>query len=141
MAHILNSDHELNGLFERTKTIAVVGASDNPARAAYGVGAYLLTVPGWTVWFVNPNAETVLGHTAYASLKDLPAAPDVVDVFRKAEDLDPVLDDAIAVGARAVWLQLGISRDDIAARAVDAGLDIVMDRCIYVDHARLNPAS
>jgi len=137
MPQELHTAQELVALFNRTKSVAVVGASDNPARAAYGVGAYLLEVPGLTVWFVNPNAETVLGHRAYPSLRDLPGVPDLVDVFRKPEDLDEVLADAIEVGAKTLWLQLGISRDDISASAQQAGLDVVMDRCIYVDHKNL----
>ncbi len=137
MPQELHTPQELTELFARTKSVAVVGASDNPARAAYGVGAYLLEVPGWTVWFVNPNAETVLGQPAYASLQDLPGVPDLVDVFRKPEDLDEVLAGAIAVGAKTLWLQLGISRDDISVAAQAAGLDVVMDRCIYVDHKNL----
>lgn len=125
-------------LLRDAKTIAIVGASDNPARASYFVGTYLLSSTDFTVWFVNPMAETILGHTAYASLAELPAPPDIVDVFRKPSDLPQVLDEAIAAHAQTLWLQLGISDDAIAERASQAGLNVVMNRCIKIEHARFH---
>ena len=121
-----------------TKTIAIVGASDNPARASYFVGTYLLSSSDYTVWFVNPASPTVLGHPTYASLADLPAAPDLVDVFRKPSDLPTVLDEAIEVGAKTLWLQLGLYDEDVANRGVDAGLNVVMNRCVKIEHARFH---
>ena len=130
------SARERLAILSRSKTIAIVGASNNPARASYFVGTYLLSSSNFTVWFVNPRESEILGHKAYASLKELPAAPDIVDVFRKPSDLPEVLDEAIEVGAKTLWLQLGIEDPAIAQRAHEAGLDVVMNRCIKIEHAR-----
>lgn len=125
-------------LLQDAKTVAIVGASDNPARASYFVGTYLLASSDFTVWFVNPRADEILGHRAYASLADLPAAPDIVDAFRKPSDLPEVLDEAIAASAKTLWLQLGIEDPKIAERASEAGLNVVMNRCIKIEHARFH---
>lgn len=125
-------------ILRRTRTIAIVGASDNPSRASYFVGTYLLSSSDYTVWFVNPMAETVLGHPAYPSLAELPGTPDLVDVFRKPSDLPEVLDETLAVGARTLWLQLGLVHDEVAAKGAAAGLDVVMDRCVKIEHARFH---
>ena len=125
-------------ILRRSRTVAVVGASDNPARASFFVATYLLASTDYTVWFVNPRVESILGHATYPDLRSLPEPPDIVDVFRKASDLPEVLDEAIEVGARTLWLQLGLSDDDIARRAEAAGLDVVMDRCLKIEHARFN---
>jgi uncharacterized protein len=125
-------------LLKRSRTVAVVGASDNPARASYFVGTYLLASTNYTVWFVNPRAEKIHGQRAYAQLSDLPDAPDIVDVFRKVSDLPEVLDEALAVNAQALWLQLGISDDAIAQQAHGAGMDVVMNRCLKIEHARFH---
>jgi predicted CoA-binding protein len=132
------SAQERLALLRNARTIAIVGASDNPARASYFVGTYLLSSSDYTVWFVNPMSETILGHRAYASLADLPEAPDIVDVFRKPSDLPQVLDEAIAAHAKTLWLQLGISDDAIAERASAAGLNVVMNRCVKIEHARFH---
>ena len=131
------SAQERLALLRNARTIAIVGASDNPARASYFVGTYLLSSSDYTVWFVNPMSETILGHRAYASLAELPEAPDIVDVFRKPSDLPQVLDESIEAGAQTLWLQLGISDDAIAERASAAGLNVVMNRCVKIEHARL----
>ena len=102
------------------------------------MGSYLLSSSDYTVWFVNPRAETILGRKAYASLADLPAPPDIVDVFRKPSDLPEVLDEAIAAGAKTLWLQLGISDEQIANEAEAAGLNVVMNRCVKIEHARFH---
>lgn len=125
-------------ILRNAKTIAIVGASDNPSRASYFVGSYLLSSSDYTVWFVNPRTETILGHKTYASLADLPAAPDIVDVFRKPSDLPEVLEETIAAGAKTLWLQLGISDEDIANQAEEAGLAVVMNRCVKIEHARFH---
>jgi predicted CoA-binding protein len=125
-------------LLKRSRTVAIVGASDNPARASYFVGTYLLASTDYTVWFVNPRAETIHGQRAYAQLSDLPESPDIVDVFRKVSDLPEVLEEARAVEARALWLQLGISDDAIAQQAHGAGMDVVMNRCLKIEHARFH---
>ena len=132
------SAQERLALLRNARTIAIVGASDNPARASYFVGTYLLSSSDYTVWFVNPMSETILGHRAYASLAELPEAPDIVDVFRKPSDLPQVLDESIEAGAQTLWLQLGISDDAIAERASAAGLNVVMNRCVKIEHARFN---
>ena len=125
-------------ILKRTKTVAMVGASDNPARASYFVATYLLSTSPYEVWFVNPRVESILGHRTYASLADLPGTPDLVDVFRKPSDLPQVLQEAVDVGASTFWLQLGIWDDDIAVEAEKAGLTVVMDRCLKIEHARFH---
>jgi uncharacterized protein len=132
------SARERLGILEQAHTIAIVGASNNSARASYFVGTYLLSSSDFTVWFVNPRESEILGHPAYASLEDLPAAPDIVDVFRKPSDLPEVLDQAIAASATTLWLQLGIEDPAIAQRGHEAGLNVVMNRCIKIEHARFH---
>ncbi|WP_309069748.1 CoA-binding protein [Microbacterium sp.] len=125
-------------ILRRTKSIAIVGASDNPARASYFVATYLLSSSPYDVYFVNPRATTILGRPAYASLADLPVVPDLVDVFRRHEDLPDVAQEAVAVGAKTLWLQLGSWNEDAAASAEDAALTVVMDRCVKIEHARFH---
>lgn len=127
---------ERQEILARTRTVAVVGASDNPARASFFVATYLLSTSPFEVWFVNPRATEILGQPVYPSLADLPGTPDVVDVFRRPADLPAVLDETLAVGARTLWLQLGLWDEDVAVRAQAAGLDVVMDRCLKIEHAR-----
>lgn len=126
------------GILRRAKSIAIVGASANPARASYFVGTYLLSSSPYEVYFVNPMADEILGHRAYPSLADLPVVPDIVDVFRKHDDLPAVAQEAVDVGAKALWLQLGSWNEEAAAIAEAAGLDVVMDRCIKIEHARFH---
>lgn len=123
-------------LMHRTRTVAIVGASPNPARASNFVATYLAGKTPWTVWYVNPREHEILGREVYPSLADLPHAPDLVDVFRRADELPSVVDEAVAVGASAVWFQLGLVHDAAAATAVEAGLDVVQDRCLKIEHAR-----
>ncbi|CAB4857205.1 unannotated protein [freshwater metagenome] len=126
------------GILTSSRSVAIVGASNNPSRASYFVGTYLLASSDFTVWFVNPREETILGHVAYGSLADLPEAPDIVVVFRKPSDLPEVLDEALACNAKTLWLQLGIEDPDIAERASEGGLNVVMNRCIKIEHARFH---
>jgi len=126
------------GILRAAKTIAIVGASPNPARSSYFVGTYLLQSSDYDVYFVNPNADEILGQKAYPDLKSLPVVPDIVDVFRKASDIPSVMDDAIAVGAKTVWVQLGIWNQDAAIYGESKGLTVVMDRCLKVEHARFH---
>ena len=126
------------GILRRARSIAIVGASANPSRASYFVATYLLSSSPYDVYFVNPRASTILGQPAYASLADLPVVPDLVDVFRKDADLPGVAQEAVAVGAKALWLQLGSWNEEAAAIAEDAGLDVVMDRCVKIEHARFH---
>jgi uncharacterized protein len=132
------SAQERLALLRRSKSIAIVGASDNPARASFFVATYLLSSTAYDVWFVNPRVESILGHPVYPSLSDLPGAPDIVDVFRRPDDIPEVLDEALAVDAKALWLQLGITHEESAQRANAAGLDVVMDRCVKIEHARFH---
>jgi len=131
------TDPELLAILGRARTVAVVGASDNPDRASFSVASYLLTSTDYTVWLVNPRVDSIMGHPTFADLRSLPEPPDIVDVFRKVSDLPEVLDEAIEVGATTLWLQLGLSDEGIARRAEAAGLSVVMDRCMYMEHERL----
>ena len=117
------------------RTIAVVGLSPDPRRPSYGVARYMQRV-GYRIIPVNPNVGEVLGERAYASLRQIPQAVDVVEVFRRSEFVGPIVDDAIAIKASAVWLQDGDVDEDAAARARDSGLDVVMDDCMMRRHAR-----
>lgn len=126
------------GILRRAKSIAIVGASPNAARSSYFVGTYLTSSSDYRVYFVNPNADTILGQKAYPDLASLPEIPDIVDVFRKSSDIPSVIDDVLAVGATTVWLQLGIWNEDAARFGQSKGLTVVMDRCIKIEHARFN---
>lgn len=132
------SARQRQGILRRAKSVAIVGASPNPARSSYFVGTYLLQSSDYRVYFVNPNADEILGQKAYPDLKSLPEVPDIVDVFRKAGDIPSVVDDALAIGAQTIWVQLGIWNQDAAEHAESNGLTVVMDRCIKVEHARFN---
>jgi len=126
------------GILRRAKSVAIVGASPNPARSSSFVGTYLQQSSDYRVYFVNPNAETILGEKAYPDLASLPEVPDIVDVFRKASDIPAVIDDVLAVGAPTVWVQLGIWNEEAAVYGESQGLTVVMDRCIKVEHARFH---
>ncbi len=117
----------------QARTIAVVGASSDPRRASNDVARYLIEA-GFTVYLVNPTETEILGQPAYASVRDLPETVDIVDIFRLPRDVPPVVEDAIAAGARCVWMQLGIVNEVAAARAAEAGLTVVMDRCTKIEH-------
>jgi len=130
-------------ILRKAKSIAIVGASPNAARSSYFVGTYLLQSSDYRVYFVNPNADEILGHKAYPDLASLPEVPDIVDVFRKGSDIPSVIDDVLAVGALhghnpAVWVQLGIWNQDAAIYGESKGLTVVMDRCLKVEHARFH---
>jgi predicted CoA-binding protein len=130
-------------ILRNAKSIAIVGASPNAARASYFVGTYLLQSSDYRVYFVNPMADEILGHKAYPDLESLPEVPDIVDVFRKGSDIPGVIDEVLAFGALhgknpAVWVQLGIWNQDAAIYGESKGLTIVMDRCIKIEHARFN---
>jgi len=129
-------------ILRRTRSIAIVGASDKPERASYFVATYLLGSTTFDVHFVNPvlaaSGGTILGRPVHASLADLPVVPDLVEVFRRADDAPGVVEEAAAVGARTVWLQLGIRNEDAARLATQAGMDMVMDRCVKIEHARFH---
>lgn len=117
------------------RSIALVGVSANPLRASNFVATYLVKTP-YRVYPVNPMYEEVLGLKCYPTLADLPEVPDIVDVFRRTEEIPAVVEEAIAVGAKVVWFQLGLRHDQAALRAVEAGLEVVQDRCLKIEHAR-----
>ncbi|NCT91732.1 CoA-binding protein [Cellulomonas sp. APG4] len=125
-------------ILRRTRSIAIVGASPNPSRASYFVATYLLSSSPYDVYFVNPRAEEILGRPVYPSLSALPVVPDLVDVFRRHDDLPGVLEETLAAGARTLWLQLGSWHEEVARTAQAAGLDVVMDRCVKIEHARFH---
>lgn len=125
-------------ILRTTTSVAIVGASENPARASYFVASYLLSSSSYDVYFVNPRATEIHGHPVYPSLADLPVVPDLVDVFRRHDDLPGVLDETVAVGAKTLWLQLGLWHDDVARGGEAAGLDVVMNRCLKIEHARFH---
>jgi len=123
-------------ILQSARTIAVVGLSPHPGRPSHGVARYLQRA-GYKIVPVNPLVEQVLGERAYASLREVPQPVDVVDVFRRSEFVGPIVDDAIAIKAHAVWLQDGVIDEAAATRARAAGLDVVMDDCMMRRHARL----
>ncbi|HUP27869.1 MAG TPA: CoA-binding protein [Chloroflexia bacterium] len=116
------------------KRVAVAGLSSDPSRTSNHIASYLQG-HGYEIIPVNPNEQEVLGEKAYASVSEIPEPPDVVDVFRRAEYVDAIVDDALAVGAKAIWLQSGIINREAAQRAREAGLIVVMDRCMMVEHS------
>ncbi|MCX7521776.1 CoA-binding protein [Microbacterium sp. STN6] len=125
-------------ILRKAKSVAIVGASPNPKRSSYFVATYLSQSSDYRLYFVNPNAGTILGQKAYASLADLPEVPDIVDVFRKPADIPAVIDDVVAIGATTIWVQLGIWNEQAAYYGEEKGLTVVMDRCIKVEHARFH---
>ena len=130
-------------ILRNAKSIAIVGASPNSGRASYFVGTYLQQSSPYTIYFVNPMADEILGEKAYPDLASLPEVPDIVDVFRKGSDIPSVIDDVLAFSEASekkpvVWVQLGIWNQDAAIYGESKGLTIVMDRCIKIEHARFN---
>ncbi len=128
-------DQTIAKLLETVNTIAVVGLSSKKARAGYYVPAYLQK-HGYRIIPVNPYLEEALGEKAYAGLAEIPDPVDLVLLFRRSEDVPPFVEQAIAIGADAVWMQLGIANEAAAEKARAAGLDVVMDACMLVEHAR-----
>ncbi|MGQ9495110.1 MAG: CoA-binding protein [Thermoanaerobaculaceae bacterium] len=132
------NDEEIVSLLTSSHTVAVVGLSDKPERESHQVALYLKS-QGYRIIPVNPNLTEVLGERAYASLADIPdsIAVDVVDIFRKPEFIPEIVDQAIARKVRGVWMQKGLAHNAAAERARAAGLVVVMDRCMMVEHRRL----
>jgi uncharacterized protein len=124
-------------ILQDARTIAMVGASSKPSRASYFVATYLLSSStDYTLWFVNPRETSILGREVYPSLASLPTAPDIVDVFRKVDELPGVAAESVDVGAGTFWAQLGLWSDEAASVALRGGLNVVMNRCIKIEHAR-----
>ncbi len=131
----INSKEAIEKILDDCRTIAVVGLSSSPSRPSYGVASYMKR-RDYNVIAVNPNETEVFGEKAYASLADVPDKIDLVDIFRRSSEAATAVDEAIAVGAKAVWLQEGVIDQAAAQRAADAGLLVVMDRCWLKEHAR-----
>ena len=132
----LNNDVELKKILREAATIAVIGASPKPWRDSRSIMEYLLS-HGYTVIPVNPSYHSVLDRECYPSLRDISASVDIVDVFRNPSEVLPIVDDAIAINAPTLWMQPGVTNEDAAARAHLAGMNVVMDRCIAVEHRHL----
>ncbi|MGO4543722.1 CoA-binding protein [Paenibacillus sp. 2TAB23] len=132
------SREQIKVILERSMTVAVVGLSDKPDRVSYMVSE-AMQAKGYTIIPVNPNADSILGQKSYASLKDIPVPVDIVNVFRRSEHTPPVAQEAVAIGAKTLWLQLGISNDEAAEIAISGGLEVIMDRCIKVEDSILLP--
>ncbi len=122
-------------ILRHARSVALVGVSANPLRSSNFVATYLIRTP-YRIYPVNPNYDEVLGLRCYRSLRELPEVPDIVDCFRRVEDLPAVVEEAIEVGAKVVWFQLGLRNDQAARRAREAGLVVVQDRCLKIEHAR-----
>ena len=133
---ILDTASDRLDLMCRTRSVAIVGMSADSSRASHFVATYLLGATEWVVYFVNPRETEILNQPVYPSLADLPVVPDLVDVFRRQDDLASVAHDAIQVGATSLWFQLGLVHDEAAAAAAGAGLDVVQNRCLKIEHAR-----
>jgi len=132
----MNSDKEMKEILLAVKTIASVGLSSSDEKESYWIVSYLKE-QGYHIIPVNPKATEILGEKVYASLSDIPDKVDVVQVFRKPEDVPPVVDEAIKIGAKVVWMQEGIVNEGAAQKAREAGLQVVMDACMRATHRRL----
>ena len=132
----MNNDDLMREILLSTKTIATVGLSGNKEKVSYGVGAYLQD-QGYRVIPVNPTADKILGEKSYPDLETIPEKIDVVQVFRRSEDIPPVVADAIKIGAKVVWMQEGIVNEEAAQMAREAGIKVVMDACMRATHQRL----
>jgi predicted CoA-binding protein len=136
MPNLKEDDNAMRDVLTNAKVIAVVGHSDKPERTSYRIAQFLQEV-GYKVYPVNPLVNEIDGQPSYSSLKDVPEPIDIVNVFRRSEYLSAIVDEAIAVNARTVWAQLGVYDQQSAQKALDAGLNIVMDACIKVEYLRL----
>lgn len=132
---------DIDRILRETRTVAIVGASASPLRASHSVWSYLRAASHYEMYLVNPTIDDVDGTPTYLDLAALPVVPDLVDVFRRQDQLAAVLSDAIAVGAKTLWLQSGLWDPQIAREGEEAGLQVVMDRCLKVEYARLLSAS
>jgi predicted CoA-binding protein len=122
-------------ILTRYKNIAMVGLSPNPYRPSHFAAIYMLA-EGYNVIPVNPTAKEILGRKSYASLKEIPEPVEIVDVFRKPSEVMPIVEEAIEIGAKVVWMQLGVINEEAAEKARAAGLEVVQDRCVKIEHAR-----
>jgi predicted CoA-binding protein len=124
-------------ILDRYRRIVMVGLSANPMRPSHFAAIYMLS-KGYDIVPVNPREKQILGRTCYASVRDVPGPVEIVDIFREMAAVPAVVDDAIAAGAKVVWMQLGLVHEEAAGRARQAGLEVVMDRCVKIEHARFH---
>lgn len=136
MSDLNRDENARNEVIIHSPVIAIVGRSNDHYYSSYQVGEYLKE-HGYTVYNVNPNLDEIDGEPSYASLKDVPGPIDIVDVFRRSEHLPEIVDEAIAVGAKTVWGQLGVEDDSARAKALAAGLNVAMNLCLRTEHERL----
>ncbi len=141
MAILNPNDEQVREILAKAKTVAIVGVSNKPDRASYQVAQYLRENSPYQFFYINPVLEELFGEKVYKSLADVPGHIDIVDVFRKSEDIQPVMDAAIEARVGTFWMQLGIENQDQADRGFEHGLNIVEDLCIKVEIARLQPFS
>ena len=127
---------EVRAILENHKTVAIVGLSPKPERDSHKVGKYLKE-HGYKIVPVNPGQKEILGEKSYPKLKAVPFPVDIVDIFRRPEAIPPVVDDAIEIGAKVVWMQLGIAHNQAAEKARVAGLEVVMSKCIKIEHMNM----
>ena len=132
---VLASADPIGDILQKYKTVAVVGLSSNPMRPSHGVAEYLRSV-GYHIVPVNPNETEVLGEKSHARLEDLPEKIEIVDVFRRPEEVMPAVEGAIRIGAKVVWMQLGVINEAAAEKARAAGLTVIMDACMLIEHRR-----
>jgi predicted CoA-binding protein len=130
------TDDEIRNILETAKTVAVVGISDNPERPSFGVAGFLQK-HGYKIVPVNPTLDRVLGERSVGGLRDIQGPVDVVDIFRRPDAVPPIVEDAIAIGAKVVWMQEGVVNEEAAERARTAGLQVVMDHCMKKEYTRL----
>jgi len=130
--------NEMEKIFAESRSIAVVGLSSNPARPSYSVARYLQS-QGYKIIPVNPNEKEILGEKCYPDLVSIPQVVDCVDIFRRSEEVTSIVEQAIKIKARVVWMQEGIINEDAAKKATDAGLTVVMDKCMYKEHCKCKP--
>ena len=130
-----DSEAEITEILHNYRVVAVVGLSNDPNRPSYRVAQYLQE-HGYRIVPVNPGCQEILGEKCYAGLRDIPFPVEIVDIFRKVEAIPTIVDDAIAVGAKVVWMQQGLEEPDSARKAKQAGLQVVMDRCLKIEHSQ-----
>jgi uncharacterized protein len=130
------TDDEIRSILQTAKTVAVVGISDSPERPSFGVAGFLQK-HGYKIVPVNPTLDQVFGERSVAGLRDIQGPVDVVDIFRRPDAVPPIVEDAITIGAKVVWMQEGVVNEDAAERARSAGLQVVMDRCMKKEYVRL----
>ena len=131
-----NDDSTIRRILRQYKTIAVVGLSDKWHRPSRFAAKYM-KAHGYNIIPVNPSQKEIMGEICYSSLLDIPVPVDIVDIFRHPKQVPPIVEDAIKIGAKVVWMQLGVINEEAAQRARDAGLEVVMDRCVKIEHGRL----